>query len=182
MSSQDLYSIISSLFIPDKKGLVLIKTSDFAIKFDTWGNTYNLYWIKNFSSKFKGTDIFKELLKIVKERVGEKVIIATGIRGDFKGEDTNGYYTMMRWGFIPEGGISFINKILGTNYEKIEKAFNDSNFWINWKANGVQFDGEFDMSVNSLSWKVLNHQLLVEKVIKFIKQLEKITSKKVNLI
>ena len=78
------------------------------------------------------------------------------INGKSKSIVVNGYYTMLRWGFIPEGGIKFINKVLHSNYESLESAIIDPEFWNRWKLEGKEFIGFFDLSSNSLSWKILN--------------------------
>jgi hypothetical protein len=154
--NQNLEDLISHSIVPNKKGDVLIKNDDFEAKIDTFGDYYRLYWIKNISRKYSGTEIFKNILKTLSNKFGNRPVSATGIKGEFKGKPVNGYYTMFRWGFIPEGGIDFINNQLGTSYESLEKAVNDNGFWEMWKANGTEIEGIFDMSPGSLSWKILN--------------------------
>ena len=154
----ELNNIINANFKPDKHGDIHIKNNDFEVKFDTFGDNYRLNWIKNFSGKYKGTEIFKNMLHNLHDKIGDKPITATGIKGVFKGKPVNGYYTMFRWGFVPDGGIKQINKILNTKYNDLESAINDPAFFDKWKENGEEYEGIFDMSPNSISWKLINNK------------------------
>lgn len=154
--NQSLEDLISYSIVPNKKGDILMKNDDFETKIDTFGDNYRLYWIKNISKKYSGTEIFKSILKTLKNKFGNKPISTTGIKGKFKGKPVNGYYTMLRWGFIPKGGINFINEKLNTNYKNISEAVTDEKFWELWRNKGCEFDGIFDMQPNSVSYKILN--------------------------
>lgn len=137
------------------KGNIIILNKDFELKFDTFAGLYRLNWIWNESGKYKGTDILKTVLEVVSDRLGDKPVTTTGIRGEFKGIQTNGAYTMLRWGFLPEGGVEMLNSYLGEDYVSLEAAFKDPVFWENWKKYASEYDGVFDMTPGSLSWDLL---------------------------
>lgn len=163
----ELDKYISSKMTPDESGEIHIKNDDFDVKIDTFGDSYTLNWINVKSKNVKGTELFKSILHGLK-KLGDRPIHAYGIRGTdiIKGEDgknkiinVNGYYTVLRWGFFPDKGVKYINKTLKTNYPTMEDAYKDPTFWENWKENGKEFTGVFDMNKNSTSWKVLNREL-----------------------
>lgn len=148
----------------------LVETTDFTLKYDDASEdhiTLNWIYIKNKSSNISGTDLFKALIEIAKSK-GIYKIFAYGIKGyDIIEVDgvkksiwVNGYYTMLRWGFIPDKGIHFLNKILKTNYNSLEEAYKEQNFWDSWKENGKEFTGVFDLSSEeTLSMRILNKNI-----------------------
>jgi hypothetical protein len=159
MISQDLYDSFSENAIVRKDLTIILRSEDYDINFDVFlKDSYRLNWIRNLSKRYKGTDIFETLLKWISDRIGIAKITATGIKGKFKGIPVNGYYTMMRWGFLPEDGVDFINDTLGTTYIDERDAVCDSDFWLLWKEDGVEFEGVFDMKDNSLSYTVLHRK------------------------
>ncbi len=143
-----------------------LETEDFMLRIGEMTSHITLSWIYTKTSKYSGTDILKALIKYCQEN-GFKSITGYGIKGhdsviiDGKRKSivTNGYYSLMRWGFIPDKGVKFINKTLKTNYSTLEDAFSDKEFWTKWKEDGKEYTGEFDVSSNSLSFRVLDKQV-----------------------
>ena len=155
---EDLKSIIIDGFDHmKKKDFLDIDNEDFALRFDVWGPTFRLSWIKNKSGKYRGTDIWKTLLDVIKKKFGLKDITASAEKGydSVDKVELNGYYTMLRWGFIPDKGIKMFNALLGEDYKSLEEAFSDEKFWSDWLKYGQSWTGVFDASPNSLSWKLL---------------------------
>ncbi len=142
----------------------VLNNDDFELKIDdVSGDHLTLNWIKMKTRKYSGTDILNSLIKYSQEKNYE-YISAYGIKGDFKGKPVNGYYTLMRWGFIPDKGVNFINNVLDTKYNSLEEAFSKSIFWENWKKNGTEYTGEFNLETNSLSFKILNKEKILIKI------------------
>ena len=161
LNENELFDIIKTQG-KSEKFYTLVDTDDFILKYDDT-SYMTLDWIYMKTNKYRGTDIFKAFLQLAKERGHNKVKAwaikgadVVKINGKSKSIVVNGYYTMLRWGFIPEGGIKFINKVLHSNYESLESAIIDPEFWNRWKLEGKEFIGFFDLSSNSLSWKILN--------------------------
>lgn len=146
---------------------ILVETSDFIVKFnEVSGKHLSFNWCYMKTKKFSGTDILRALI-MYSQKKGYRYISGYGIKGydkakidgKYKDIKVNGFYTIMRWGFLPDKGVKFINKVLKSNYSSLEDAFSDSFFWQQWKEKGVEFYGEFDLSPNSLSFKVLNKEI-----------------------
>jgi hypothetical protein len=161
----EVLNIIKNQMKEDKTGKK-VETSDFILKIDDMTNHVTLSWIYTKTRTYSGTDIIRALIKYAQEK-NYKFIAGYGIKGfdivEIEGKKTrivtNGYYSLMRWGFLPDKGIKVINKKLKTNYATLEDAFSDSSFWTTWKDNGGDYTGEFDLKPNSLSFKVLDKQL-----------------------
>lgn len=152
----DLQDVIRTT-IKYKNNIPSIKNPDFDIIFDIKDdNTAELTWINNKTNKYKGRDIFEAFMLYLKSK-GIKRVEAWGTKGKMHGTTAIGYYVMLKYGVIPTN-INDINKILNTNYKNIQDAFKDPSFWENWKANGDDYFGVFDLSNNSLSWKVFKGQ------------------------
>ena len=55
----------------------------------------------------------------------------------------------------------FLGTLLGTGFALLAEMLDrrvrtaDANFWINWKNNGIAYVGDFDLSNNSISFKIL---------------------------
>lgn len=142
---------------------------DFVIKYSVtkWSHV-TLNWIYNRSFVYHGRDIFRALVKLTKD-LGYDKICAYGAKGydtytiddDVEGRikfeiDDVGYYHLLVWGFIPEYGVKYINKILNSKYESMSDAFNDSSFWHKWKTKGVGLACTFYTDDDSLSMTQLN--------------------------
>ena len=164
--SIDIPYLMSNNFEKDRFYKTL-ETDDFMIKFDEiTGDSLTIDWIYNISNKIRGIDIFKGIIEYCNKKNYDS-IHAYGIRGlgyvnDDKqsvGVETNGYYTMMRWGFVPKNGVKDINKILKTKYKSIDDMYLDQNFWTKWKKDVNDYAGVFDLNKNSLSYKILNHEI-----------------------
>lgn len=161
----DILDIIKNKMITGKDGYKSIETPDFILKIDEVDTHVTLSWIYMKTQKYKGTDVLNAIIKYSKSK-GYKSITGFGIRGtdivkiDGKSKtiETNGYYTLMRWGFIPDNGIKMINRVLKTKYPSLIAAYKDPEFWTKWKQNGKDYTGEFDIAPNSLSWKILLHK------------------------
>ena len=144
----------------------VIETEDFFLKLDDVGGYLSFNWIWMKTKKYNGTDLFRAIIKYT-EKKGFAKISGFGIRGKNvvksfgkkKLIDVNGYYSLMRWGFLPNKGVKLINKSLKENYESLEYAFSDPTFWNKWKEKGVEYAGTFDMTPNSLSFKILNREI-----------------------
>lgn len=143
----------------ETKSYTLVDNKDFELKFNNMDSYFILLWINVKSgSKYTGLDIFKAIVSYCKkEKLSE--IVATASRGKFKGLDTNGFYTLIKWGFESTKGIDWINTILDTNYKSWEEARDDGEFLPNWKKHGKESDVEFDLSKNSLSLRIFNKLL-----------------------
>lgn len=137
-----------------KKGINIVTTPDFVIKFDYEGPKATLIWIHSKTTKYKGKDVFKSLINYLSSK-GVKTIGAWGTKGIVYGVQASGYYAILKWGFVPEN-MEEINTILGTKYSNFEEASNDPEFWSNWKQKGKDYYGVFDLKPNSLSWKLFN--------------------------
>lgn len=154
-----LIPLLEKLTISDndiqlKKGLSVIDTPDYIVKFDMdEDNTATLIWINNKTNKYKGKELFNALLEYLKGQ-GIKQLSAWGTRGKVYGVQAVGHYVMLRWGFIPVN-MDYINKPLNTNYKTITDALKDPEFLTRWKQDGDDFKGVFNMKPNSLSWKLL---------------------------
>jgi hypothetical protein len=135
----NVYSIIKNT-TKVKQGISHVKNEDFDIIFDIEGDTLTLTWINVKSGKFTGKDVLSALIQLAHEN-GANKIRATGVRGKYHGKLAYGYYALLKWGFIPDGGIAFLNKVLGTKYGSIKEAFADPQFWAMWKDMGVEFTG-----------------------------------------
>ena len=161
----ELLNIIETQQVKDDFYQV-IDTEDFVLKLDNVGDYLTINWIWMKTRKYSGTELFNAIIKYA-ENKGYDTIYAFGIKGknlvkaDGKNQViiVNGYYTLMRWGFIPDKGINFINRILKEKYESFEDAFSDPEFWIKWKSKGVEYGGSFDLTPNSLSFKILNREI-----------------------
>ena len=145
----------------------IVENNNFSLKIDyITGDYLTLAWIHIKNKEYiNGTELLKSLIPYSKKR-NLKYIHAYGIKGydmayvnnKMKLITTNGYYTLMRWGFIPYKKEIFLNKVLKTDYKSLEDAYSDPNFWINWKERGIAYVGDFDLEENSLSYKVLNKE------------------------
>jgi hypothetical protein len=144
------------------------ENEDFTIKYDFVGEeSMGLDWIYNKTNKYNGTDLFKCLVQIALENnlhmiksyaiKGGDMIRVNGIPQIIQ---TNGYYTILRGGFIPDGGVDFLNGVIGTDYVDLESAYNDPSFWSNWRENGIEFVGFFYLAKNSLSFDILDKKTL----------------------
>lgn len=145
---------ISDSDVKLKRGLSIIETEDYIINFDYEGEKATLNWINTKTNKYKGKEIFNAFLDYMKSK-GVRKIGAYGTKGNVYGIKAYGYYVMLKWGFIPEN-ISEINDLLSTSYNSFEEALQDSNFWNQWKEKGDDYYGIFDLTPNSLSWKLFN--------------------------
>lgn len=161
----DILTIIKTQ-MKETKDYKDLETDDFMLRIGEMTSHVTLSWIYTKTNKYSGTDILKALIKYCQES-GFKTITGYGIRGTdsviINGKrkiiTTNGYYSLMRWGFIPDKGIKFINNILKTNYTTLEDAFSNKEFWTKWREDGKEYTGEFDVSSNSLSFNVLDKQI-----------------------
>lgn len=126
---------------------------DFELKYDDDGD-FMFSWINTKTSKYKGIDIFKALIQIA-QKEGNKEINALAAKGKTNGIDANGFYTLIKWGCIPTKDISWINKLLGTNYSSYEEAYEDPNFLPMWKAKGQECYCIFDTKPGSLSMRTI---------------------------
>ncbi len=77
-----------------------------------------------------------------------------------KGEQTNGYYTWARLGYIPKNaaGREIANGVFkdaGLSPKSFEIAFTDPAYRKAWKEKGEAFSAEFDLSDNSYSMNTL---------------------------
>lgn len=154
--NESVYDIITNT-VKKKQGIYTVKNNDFHIIFDLTDDILELTWITINTNKFTGKEVLLGLIKYCKQFNITK-IKATGVRDKHHGKDSYGYYVMLKWGFLPIQGITFINDVLNTNYKSFENAFIDSNFLPKWKINGIEFDGIFDLNQNSLSMKQFNKQ------------------------
>jgi hypothetical protein len=129
-----------------------IKTEDFEIRIEA-GPEFILRWIKNKTKKYTGKQIMQCIINIAKER-GYSEIEAWGSKGKMEGEQTDGYYKLMLWGFVPNKDISWVNKLVGKNYSSFEEAYSDETFWDLWKQKGKEWpNGSFYLDDNSISMK-----------------------------
>lgn len=152
-SPQDVYNIIQTNKI-DENGSWVVNTPDFELKYDDKGD-FMFSWINTKTSKYKGLDIFKALVKVA-QTSGAREINALAAKGKTNGIDANGFYTLIKWGFESVKGIEWINKILGTNYKDMEEARRDPNFLLQWKTKGKESYVTFDTTPGSLSIQTLN--------------------------
>lgn len=155
----DLYNTIKQNGI-NKKGYTEVITPEFELRYDTVGDRLSLMWVQIKSSKYKGVDIIKALVKLTRE-LGLKKITTYAVSGNISGSDkkavkASGYYALLKFGFIPDGGIEFINKILHTHYKDMQQAYDDVYFLALWKAAEHEFTGDFDVSSGSISMRQLN--------------------------
>ena len=141
-----------------KHGIYTVKNADFHIIFDIAEDVLELTWITINSNKYTGKEVLLGIIDYCQQFNINK-LRATGVRGEHHKKDSYGYYVMLKWGFIPDGGISFLNDVLGTKYESIEQAYADPEFWNKWKKDGTEFDGTFDMSAGSLSKRMFDDKL-----------------------
>lgn len=133
-----------------------VKNADFEMKYSAMDNYLILLWIHiKPNSNYKGIEVFKALIEFTRTN-NLPVITAFAARRKFRRINTNGYYSLLKWGFIPDKGISFINKTLGSKYTSIQEAYSDQEFLKRWKEKGAEFDGSFEVSPTSFSMQVLN--------------------------
>lgn len=128
----------------ESKSYTHVNNSDFEIKYNDMDTYLILLWINIKSDKYKGIEVFKALVKFSQEK-NLKFIIAYASKGIFYKVETTGYYSLLKWGFIPLEGIDLINAALEGNYKSIEEARKDSKFLANWKEKGIAFDGIFEL-------------------------------------
>lgn len=165
--SESLLNIVKA-HIKEDRFYYISENEDFTIKYDFVGEeSMGLDWIYNKTRKYTGTSLFKCLIQIGLENKMHmiKTYAVKGndlikIDGYTRAIQTNGYYTMLRWGFVPDGGINFLNGVLGTDYPDLETAYNDSEFWSNWRENGIEFVGFFYLNKDSISFDVLDKKTL----------------------
>jgi hypothetical protein len=158
---KELESIIAPAVANPKKDMIVVDNEDFEVRFDLWGDTYRFNWIINRTAKYRGADIFHALITAVEMAYGAKPITTSAEKGydEQAKKDLNGYYTMLRWGFIPDKGVKMFNALLGETYPTMEAAFKDSSFWKNWRDYGSSYTGVFDMTPGSLSWDLLEKKI-----------------------
>ena len=70
-----------------------------------------------------------------------------------------GYYVFLKYGFIPDNNVKFINKIFKINkidkqYTDINEIYLDKSFFKTWKEIGVGFNGSFNLDDDSISMSV----------------------------
>ena len=148
----DIYNLIQR----EKKNVNnvwIVNNNDFQLNFEDKGD-FMLRWIYLKTNKYKGKDIMKALVKIVQES-GDNEMSALASKDVVNGVETNGFYSLVRWGFCPTKGIDWVNKILGTNYESMDAAYADPKFLPLWKTKGKECWVTFDLTPNSLSIKTL---------------------------
>lgn len=150
-SSQEL---INDSNVQIKRGINIVTTPDFVVKFDYEGPKATLNWIHSKTTKYKGKDVFKSLADYLTTK-GVKTIGAWGTKGVVYGVEAYGYYVMMKWGFVPED-MDKVNALIGTDYPNFEQASRDLSFWTKWKEDGKDYFGNFDLKPNSLSWQLFN--------------------------
>jgi hypothetical protein len=125
------------------KSYLLINCEDFEIRYDNVDDeNITLCWILKKTNKYQGIYIFNNFVEFLKGK-NFKYIRAYCSNGitiyDHKIIQLNGYYTLLKWKFIPSKGINFINKTLKTNYKDFDEMYNDKTFWNRWKTFGKDF-------------------------------------------
>lgn len=152
-SSQEIYDIIQTNKV-DENGSWVVDSPDFQLKYDDKGD-FMFSWIYMKTSKFRGTDVFKALLMIA-QKEGAKEIHALAAKGKTNDVLANGYYTLIKWGFVPIKDIDWANKLLGTQYQSWDEAYSDPKFFELWKAKGKEVYVTFDTTPGSLSMKTFS--------------------------
>ncbi len=147
---QNAYNIIMTNKV-DQNGSWVVDSPDFQLKYDDKGD-FMFSWIYMKTSKFRGTDIFRALLAIA-QKEGAKEIHALAAKGKTNDVLANGYYTLVKWGFIPIKDVEWANKLLGTQYQSWDEAYSDPKFFELWKAKGKEVYVTFDTTPGSLSMK-----------------------------
>ena len=116
----------------------------------------------------KGSEIFFNQVNSFKKKGYRKLETFAAM-----GETYNGYYTWARLGYeMREGSLGrakFKSRISEAEDENIKSVnslselmtFSEGRSW--WKENGVQFNGEFDLSDNSKSMFILNKYMEEKK-------------------
>jgi hypothetical protein len=165
-----LYNLIQSQ--KQKEGdSFIVSNEDFELKYEADSSDFIFRWVLVKSSKYKGKDIFKAIIDIAKKE-GYKEINALAAKGKTNNVSANGYYSLVKWGFIPTKDITWVNKLLNTSYNSYDEAFNDPNFLPLWKEKGKETYAIFDLDPNSTSFKQFNKTNLTmeNKLNKLIKE------------
>jgi hypothetical protein len=165
-----LYNLIQSQ--KQKEGdSFIVSNEDFELKYEADSSDFIFRWVLVKSPKYKGKDIFKAIIDIAKKE-GYKEINALAAKGKTNNVTANGYYSLVKWGFIPTKDITWVNKLLNTSYNSYDEAFNDPNFLPLWKEKGKETYAIFDLDPNSTSFKQFNKTNLTmeNKLNKLIKE------------
>jgi hypothetical protein len=152
ISVNDIYTLIEK----EKKNINnvwIVDNNDFQLNYEDKGG-FMFRWIYLKTNKYKGKDILKALVKIA-QKSGANEMSALASKDVVNGVETNGFYSLVKWGFEPTKGIDWINKVLGTNYKDLETAYNDPNFLPLWKTKGKECWVTFDLIPGSLSNRIL---------------------------
>jgi len=162
VSTETSDEIVINTTKPNGAGHHVTKTADYHIIYDISSKLLWIVWINIKTNKFKGIDILMKLIEIAKSKgcIGLTADWETGI---IQGIEANGYYVGMKWGFLPDKGIKFVNDILKTEYPNFKAMFDDPNFLKMWKEAKVPYSGTFDLSTNSISWQQLNKNFPIYK-------------------
>lgn len=123
---------------------------------------YNSYFKIFNKQKYSGLKIFKTQVDMaIKEGYKKIGVEAAG----YNGSSFNGYYTWLRFGYLPNDDsvtrffVKRINNDLGTKFTKLEQINKSPEALVWWKLNGSKWYGEFDLTAGSYSRRQLSKYL-----------------------
>lgn len=133
---------------------IKVKDENIEFLFTIQDDVCRLNWVQSRNKSVRMTFVFKQFITAL-QKLGVRKITANCIRGNFQRVKCNGYYTLLKWGFIPEGGRGFINKFITPEYDAFWffTELNSSEL-SQWRENGESFEGVFYLDQDSFSMRM----------------------------
>jgi hypothetical protein len=135
------------------------------------GGIYNAYFEIDKGSKYdgRGFEIFNNQITSARQAGYRKISVSAAGR---KGSSYNGYYTWLRFGYLPDNNISHprlrsINEMLSAKgqprFRNMIEMMKTPNGRLLWKEYGTDWTGTFDLSPTSYSSRTLSAYVRARK-------------------
>jgi hypothetical protein len=138
---------------------------------DSTGEIYNAFFKVETGGKYdgRGFEIFNNQITSARKAGFKKISVTAA--GE-KGSDFNGYYTWLRFGYVPNNNkghfkLAEINNRLAARgqqrFDSLTEMMKTPNGRLLWKEYGAGWSGEFDLKSNSYSSRTLSAYVRARK-------------------